>query len=291
VPWPLKKRAASRTARFFRLLACVAVGLLLTVPLYAGLAKSGLIRSPFFPRADGDLALARSDRSGLRVLFVGNSYTYYNEMPSLVHRLAEGDEGAPAVFSVEYTAPNWTLRRAAQDDGLTDLLEEVRWNVVVLQEQSQMLSFSPEGRRRYTSPYARALNREIAVAGGRTMFFLTWGYQVGDRRNVPGDTYDAMQARLTEGYLELAGELGAEVAPVGLAWAEALQRRPGLELWKSDGAHPSKIGSYLAACVFYAILTGRDPTESDFTGDLDAADAWFLQDVAAAAVGVPAAAS
>lgn len=264
----------------------MAAGLLLTVPLYVGLAKSGLIRSPFFPRADGDLALARSDRAGLRVLFVGNSLTYYNEMPSLVRRLAEGDEGAPSVFSVEYTAPNWTLRRAAHDDGLAGLIEDVRWNVVVLQEQSQMLSFSPEWRRHYTSRYARALNREIALAGGRTMLFLTWGYEAGDRRNVPGDTYDGMQARLTDGYLELAGELGAEVAPVGSAWAEALQRRPGFELWKSDGRHPSKLGSYLAACVFHAILTGRDPTESDFTGGLDPADAWFLQDVAADAVGV-----
>jgi hypothetical protein len=46
------------------------------VPLYVGLAKSGIIRSPFFPRAEGDLALAKSDRAGLRVLFVGNSFTW-----------------------------------------------------------------------------------------------------------------------------------------------------------------------------------------------------------------------
>jgi hypothetical protein len=91
----------SKAHKRLRLLACVCAGLLLTAPLYLGLAKSGIIRSPFFPRADGDLALAKSDRAGLRVLFVGNSFTYYNEMPAMVHDLAEGDPGARPLFAVE----------------------------------------------------------------------------------------------------------------------------------------------------------------------------------------------
>jgi hypothetical protein len=285
VAWPLKKRPVFRVARILRLLACVIVGLLLTVPLYVGLAKSGVIRSPFFPRVEGDLALARSEREGLRVLFVGNSFTYYNSMPSLVHRLAEADPEAPALFVVEYTAPNWTLREASSDDGLADLLEDIRWNVVVLQEQSQLLSFSAEWRHRETSPFVRVLDREIRVAGGRTMFFVTWGYREGDQRNWPGDTYAGMQARLTEGYHELAIEVGARVAPVGRAWAEALRRRPGLQLWSHDGRHPGRLGSYLAACVFYATLSGRDPSGSAFTAGLDEGDARLLQDVAGDVVG------
>jgi hypothetical protein len=78
------------------------------VPFYVGLAKSGIIRSPFFPSAEGDLALAKSDRPGLRVLFFGNSFTYYNEMPAMVHELAAQDHGARPLYSVEYTAPNVT---------------------------------------------------------------------------------------------------------------------------------------------------------------------------------------
>jgi len=74
------------------------------------------------------------------------------------------------------------------------------------------------------------------------------------------------------------------VSPAGLAWAEALRRRPGLDLWDSDGRHPDKEGSYLAACVFYADLTGRDPARSTFTGGLQPADARFLQRVAAGVV-------
>lgn len=259
----------------------MAVGLVLAVPVYVGLAKAGLIRSPFFPRVGGDLALAQSDKPALRVLFVGNSFTYYNSMPALVHELAAADAGAAPIFAVEYTAPSWTLRKASEDDGLADLLGDVSWDFVVLQDNSQLLSFSAQWRRREVSPFARALEREIAVAGAQTVLFLTWGYKNGDLRNFPGDTFGAMQARLEQGYSQLGEELSAPVAPVGVAWAETLRRRPGLELWAGDGRHPSRLGSYLTACVFYALLSGRDPTASAFTADLEENEARLLQRVAA----------
>jgi hypothetical protein len=72
---------------------------------------------------------------------------------------------------------------------------------------------------------------------------MTWGYEDGDRGNLPGDTFSAMQKRVADGYEELALELSAEVAPVGRAWEEALKREPGLVLWDSDGKHPSATGS------------------------------------------------
>jgi hypothetical protein len=269
--------ATRKRSRILRIGACVAVGLLLAVPIYVGLAKSGLVRSPFFPRLGGDVELAGSDRPGLRVLFVGNSFTYYNSMPAMVHELAEADPGAAPVYSVEYAAPNWSLRDASEDGGLADALDDFAWDVVVLQDISWHLALAPEDRRRMTYPYARSLNRSISETGARTMLFMNWGYRDGV---FEGDTFEAMQTALADGFTELGAELGADLAPVGLAWLEALRRRPGLELWKRDGRHPSELGSYLTACVFYAALTGRDPADSGYTAGLDAADALILQDVA-----------
>jgi Domain of unknown function (DUF4886) len=271
----------SKRDRALRLAACICVGLLFAVPLYVGLAMSGVIRSPFFPRADGDLALAKSDRPGLRVLFVGNSFTYYNEMPAMVGELAAEDHGAGPLYSVEYTAPNWSLHEASDTEGLDNLIDEVQWDVVVLQDVSYHLANPPEWWSRETLPYAAALRREIASNGGETMFFMTWGYEHGAYSD---DSYDSMQARLAQGYESLAGALSSEVVPVGLAWASALSDRPGLDLWKRDGRHPNRAGSYLAACVFYRELTGRDPLNSDFTGGLEKADARFLQTIAGDAV-------
>jgi Domain of unknown function (DUF4886) len=71
------------------------------------------------------------------------------------------------------------------------------------------------------------------------------------------------------------------VAPVGPAFEEARARRPNLDLLMSDGHHPNRAGSYLAACVFYAALTKRRPTESSYTGEIDPWDAQFLQRLAA----------
>jgi hypothetical protein len=203
-------------------------------------------------------------------------------MPELVHELADADGDRERIFAVSYTAGGWTLRKASQDEGLTTLLRNVRWDVVVLQEQSRLPSLSAEWRREETYPFARALDAKIVHAGARTMLFMTWGYEAGDDARLPGDTFGAMQSRLRAGYSELGTELSASVAvaPVGVAWAEAVRRHPRIDLWGGDGQHPSRAGSYLAASVFYAILSGRDPTRNPFTAELDPADARSLRTIA-----------
>ena len=266
--------------RTLRLLACAAAGIVLGLAASSGLAHVGLARSLLAPTLSGDIALARSERPGLRVPFVGNSFTFKNSLPALVRDLAAGDPGARPIFSVEYAAPGWSLHQADRDSGLTRLLREVKWDVVVLQEKSWLLSYSEEQWHRSTYPFARDLHEKISATGARTVLFMTWGYALGDRWNEPHDTYAAMQTRLATGYSRLGLELGARVAPAGLAWAEALRRDPGLDLWADDGTHPGRSGSYLAACDFYALLTGRDPGRSAFTDGLEAGEARFLQRVA-----------
>jgi hypothetical protein len=263
-----------------RALTLTGAALVLVTFIWAGLVHAGVVRNPFAPILQGDIAVARGGGAGLRVLFVGNSFTYYNSMPELVDRLAVGDQGAPTIFVASYTRGGWTLEGASHDDRLESLLREVAWDVVVLQEQSQLLSFPAGQRRRETHPFAHALEHQISSAGGETVFFMTWGYRDGDPGNYPGDTYTAMQLRLVEGYSELGAELSAPVAPVGLAWKEALKREPGLDLWAGDGEHPNMAGSYLAASVFYAMLSGKDPSRSTFTGGLEPAKARFLRGVA-----------
>jgi hypothetical protein len=239
--------------------ACILGGLVAGVSLYVGAIQAGLIRNPFGPVVKGDLAAARSDRPGLRVLFVGNSTTYYNDMPGLVQKLAAGDKGARPLFAVYYTAPGWSLRSASRDGGLSNLLEEIRWDAVVLQEHGERALASAERRRRETLPYARDLYDRATASGARTLVFMNWPWRY------PSD---------------LAAQLGAPVAPAAVAWVEALRRRPGLNLLASDGGHPNLAGSYLFACVFYAALTGRDPSRSSFTAGLKESEARFLQELA-----------
>jgi hypothetical protein len=277
----------SRARRLARAAARICATLVLIVVGYVALVQVGVLPNPLAPVAKGDVALARSGKPGLRVLFVGNSFTFAHSMPELIHRLAEADPRGKPIFTVEYTAPFWSLRAASEDHGLTRLLHGIHWDVVVLQERSWIPSLAADERAKQMDQYAWSINADIATVKAQTMLFMTWGYKHGYGR-VPGDTFASMQARLAAGYDDLARRLAASVAPVGLAWASALRGRPDLALWEGDGQHPSKSGSFLAACVFYAELSGGDPRESGFTDGLDQTEARYLKRVAAETVARPA---
>lgn len=265
-----------------RSLLRVAVTVVVLAIVAAALIYFGVIRNPFGPTISGDLADARSNKPGLRVLFVGNSFTYMNGLPSMVRALLNSDRDRTPVYVVEYTRPGGRLKQAATDHRLSDLLGEVEWDYVVLQEQSEIPSFPDAEREQLMDGYAHNLAAQIRADGATTVLFNTWGYRNGDSRNVSNDTYAAMQDRLDHGYRTVAAETGAQVAPVGDAWREALERRSNLTLWANDGKHPSKLGTYLAACVFYRVLTHYSPNRVTYRDAVAASDAALIRNIAAA---------
>jgi hypothetical protein len=102
--------------------------------MYLGFAKVGVFHNPLFVMTEGDIDLARSDEAGIRILFVGNSFTFYNDMPHMLHELAAEDPGAPPVFAVARVRGSWSLEGATDDKGLVSLVDEIDWDAVVLQE-------------------------------------------------------------------------------------------------------------------------------------------------------------
>jgi len=132
--------------------------------------------------------------------------------------------------------------------------------VVVLQEQS-LLPVSPDAQTSVTvEPFAKQLVQTIHSTDPsvRVLFYETWGRKDGDSdfcKSSPAFcTYASMQTQLDESYGKLATESVAELAPVGQAWSTVRQIHPEIELYQSDGSHPSAEGTYLAACVFYETL-------------------------------------
>jgi len=202
------------------------------------------------------------------VLFIGNSFTYYNEGVDFhLERLAEAT-APPLPLTVESrTTPSQNLMGHYEDSTTHAALAKRPWDIVVLQGSS----FEPVYQR--TRPeffaYADLLDREVRAVGARTAFFMTWAY-----RNEP-----EMTARLYGAYASKADELGAMLVPVGIAWERALQRDPSLSLY-SDKKHPSLQGTYLAACVFYASLFARSPEGLSYRAGLDPDEAALLQRIA-----------
>ena len=246
--------------------------------------------------------------SGGRTLFVGNSYTFYADLPGVHTELASALDlmpGAPA----SVTAGGYTLHQHANDaatDGTTLAMflrtgsaDERAWDVVVLQEQSQIPGFPDgNGERLASEMGASELAALIDASDGSVVLYLTWGRERGDETN-PGlfPDFTTMEAALEGGYRAIAQRLIAEdrsvrIAPVGPAFARvhdaviAAGGDPTLEgsafdaLYDADGSHPSAQGTYLAACVILGTITGRDPERFADALSLPPADAAAMRAVA-----------
>ena len=225
---------------------------------------------------------ARADDS-LRVLFVGNSHTYVNDLPGLFLGLSEAggrpvrtDMSAISGYSLEdHTNTQATLDKIAQDS----------WDYVALQEQSVIPTIH-YWRYNGMYPAARLLDSLVRRQGAQTVFYMTWGWKYGGQQSYKDSTspdfpdYFEMQDSVRVAYQEIAAELGATMSPVGLAFARARQIDSLVDLWQVDSCHATLEGTYLGACVFYAVLYGASPVGLEFYGGLSPEVARFCQDVA-----------
>jgi hypothetical protein len=216
----------------------------------------------------------------VQVLFIGNSYTFVNNMPEMFASLVR-DAGYNV--RVEMTATGgWTLADHVASQETRKLIAEGTWDYVVLQEQSVIPSVA-QRRTTEMSPAARVLVDQIHAAGGQPLLFMTWGRRDG-LPDYGFDNFTSMQAQLQSGYTKVAESLDTAVVPVGLAWQRRFEENSAISLWDSDGSHPSVEGSYLTACVFYAFIVEESPIGLEFTAGLHAERALQLQRTASKTV-------
>jgi len=200
-------------------------------------------------------------RVPIRVLFIGNSATYVNNLPDMLEGLAKSTTGSPLILAEMVAKPAATLQQHWEEGQAVAKIRQRSWDYVVLQEQTSLGFTLIDGQISINDPrffhtYARLFDREIKEAGAHTVFMLTWA-----RKSLP-----EQQAALNTAHSKIADELGATLIPVGPAWQALSQQRPDLNLYMEDGGHPSPAGSYLAACLFYATLLGKSPL--GLTGEL-----------------------
>lgn len=223
-----------------------------------------------------------------RVLFLGNSYTGVNDLPTLVEQVATslGD----TVVADANMPGGYTLAQHSTNSTSLALIDAQPWDFVVLQEQSQLPSF-PQGQvDTDVFPYAAQLVDLVRQNDSCTtpVFYMTWGRENGDQQNCanwpPVCTYAGMQALLRERYLQMATDNSAACAPAGAAWAHVRDQHPGIDLYASDGSHPSVAGSYLVACTMYATFFRSSPVGAYHPAALHPDTAGLLQQAAAAVV-------
>jgi hypothetical protein len=186
---------------------------------------------------------AGAQEAASRILFIGNSHTYMNNVPALVQATYA------SVGLTCYTAmvakggyglmDHWAEREAREE------IARGGWTHVVLQQGTSARADSRRNLREYVGRFAPL----IEAAGARAAIYSVW-----PMRSDPQDF-----ERATESCRLAANDVGALLCPAGAAWRIALQGEPRPDLYANDGLHATVYGSYLAALVIFAVLAGRSP--------------------------------
>ncbi len=207
---------------------------------------------------------AYSQSQTKRALFIGNSYTYVNNLPQAIADLALS-VGDSLLFDSN-TIGGYTLAQHSTNATTLSKIANGNWNFVVLQEQSQLPSFPISQVLTDVFPFARTLDSTIKIynACAETMFYMTWGRKNGDASNCsfwpPVCSYNGMDSLLNLRYRMLADSNQSLLSPVGKVWNYIRLNYPLIDLYQSDESHPTVYGTYAAACCFYAVIFRKDPS-------------------------------
>lgn len=179
----------------------------------------------------------------LRVLFIGNSLTFANNLPAMV--TAIGHQQGVTIQCETVAFPDFSLDDHLRRGDATRAIARGGWSFVVLQQGPSALPAS----RVQLRASVKTLDQAVRRAGAKTAMYMVW----------PSTARSGDFDRVSESYAIAAGDVGGVLLPAGDAWRAAWRRDPTLSLYGSDGFHPTPLGSYLAALVIYQQLIGRSP--------------------------------
>ena len=231
-------------------------------------------------------------RDTTRILFLGNSYTFYNEYPLIMKVLAwyEGHY----IDGVTYQHPGYTMRQHLANFVSRETVELGGFDYVFLQDQSlNPLRIGTSVDKNVVGEMGKMVARVKEYnPKAQCIIEMTWGRKNGDnstkskgvqdlKQGYPDffASYEAMQRIITANTTAMAEKLGVGLSPVGVAWEIVRRERPDIELYTKDGSHPSYAGSYLAAAVGYLSIF-KEPFKADTPIRLNPEVARYLRSVA-----------
>ena len=242
------------------------------------------------------------------LLMYGNSYVSSNNLDVLMNNMlnvsGENNNTQALTGGGMKLSQHWAEVNTPGDNWNTTLRNNGEtWDYVILQDQSQVPGFDRSEPLWIASKDA-AVNLSAAIEDedSETILMMTWGRRNGDTLNpILYSNFTLMQDRLEDGYIDYHDNMSTStrdvwIAPVGLAFKQIHDSinltgldptQPGntfYDLYSADGSHPSLAGSYLAACVLYATMTGDSPVGSNDTVSLSASLKLELQNAAAVTV-------
>jgi PKD repeat protein len=219
----------------------------------------------------------------LSVLFIGNSYTSYNNLPQLVQSLSTS---AGKTLNIDSSMPGGYLMSSHLNDATTFAkISQGNWDYVVLQEQSQIptIDFYRDNDMYPAMTDLKALIEQYNPCA-KIITYMTWGRRYGGQQCDPSGTYcspvfanfNQMQNSLTSAYLEISEQLNVQCAPVGVVWQNILNNSTHV-LHSGDNSHPNMDGSYVAACTIFSSIWKQGASGLSYTAGLSSTLAQYYQ--------------
>ena len=187
--------------------------------------------------------LAAGGTQDIRVLFIGNSLTAANDLPAMVRELAQQNGLRERVAVGLIAKPNFSLEDHWNDGEALRAVRSGRWTHVVLQQGPSSLMESRGPLREWSKRFAT----EARATGAKILLCGVW----------PPRERLQFQPDVTESYRLAATDAGGELVAVGEGWRLAWEKDRQLPLYGPDGFHPSPLGTYLGALMFFERVTGR----------------------------------
>ena len=187
----------------------------------------------------------------MKVLFIGNSHTYMNDMPQLVREMIENVTGNPCeVVMLAYSARSlkWHMGEEYFSERFNIL--HGNYDYCVIQEQAHPMTDEAD-----TIAYAGRITELCRKVNTTPIIFETWAEKAKPEN----------QPEMNRRYQSLAKEQGALLAPIGEIWSEV---KDSADLYYRDGAHASATGDYLIAMTLTKVITGELPSD-DFLKTYD----------------------
>lgn len=203
---------------------------------------------------------SKMDGDNKVVAIYGNSYTHYNNnlntrLRDLTRSLLPNDAKGYSYRGI--TISSGRLGWHEQNLRFQNTLKS--WDVVILQGNSMEPISKKKSSRDYFEESAKTMAKVAQDSGSKVVYFMTWA-----QKSRPEQT-----KALSKAYQDIAKETGGYVAPVGLAFEQSIKKHPDIDLYHSDGKHPSLEGTYLATSVFFATLYNQSPVGGDIPVDSD----------------------
>ena len=222
----------------------------------------------------------------IKILFIGNSFTQMNNFSEMIANI--GKENGVSIFTDFSAIDSYTLEKHFSNNQTIEKIKEGCWNFVVLQEQSQRPVMDSATFYGKTYHFAKLLTELIFTYNpeAQPILFLTWGRKFGDNKLCKKFnwtcTFEEMQKMLNHRYNLLGSKLALPVAPCGIAWEHFAPNSPfHIDLFYSDNKHPNKVGSFLNACIFYTVITGKTSVGIKYNpANLNAKELYEIQTIA-----------